>query len=205
MTVPFETSTDPRPEFAPALQTIVELVRRIMNADVASILGYSLIDGTVRWKAASGFTVPVDYSQPVFRPLGSEIARRAFEAGTVGIIQGIGSRPEFAEKEFPVHLAEGISNMAVAPLRIVGSNSGALTAGYRVPHQFTDDEKVLLKNLAEIATVVLDSERLVDTVTAAEKLWEQTFEAIGEGILVCDQQTVKQRWGHAAVPRLSRA
>ena len=51
------TSTDPRPEFAPALQTIVELVRRIMNADVASILSYSMIDETVRWKAASGFTV----------------------------------------------------------------------------------------------------------------------------------------------------
>jgi two-component system NtrC family sensor kinase len=149
-----------------------------------------LIDETVRWKAASGFTVPVDYSQPVFRPLGSEIARRAFEAGTVGVIENIGSRPEFAEKEVPVHLAEGISDMAVAPLRIVGSNSGALTAGYRSPHQFTDDEKVLLKNLAEIATVVLDSERLVETVTAAERIWEQTFEAIGEGILVCDQQTV---------------
>jgi hypothetical protein len=41
-----------------------------------------------------------------------------------------------------------------------------------------------------LATVVLDSERLVDTVTAAEKIWQQTFEAIGEGILVCDQQTV---------------
>jgi signal transduction histidine kinase len=190
MTVPFETSTDPRPEFAPALQTIVDLVRRIMQADVASILSYSLIDETVRWKAASGFTVPVDYSQPVFRPLGSEIARRAFEAGTVGVIQGIGSRPEFAEKEFPVHLAEGVADMAVAPLRIVGSNSGALTAGYRLPHQFTDDEKVLLKNLAEMATVVLDSERLVESVTAAEKIWEQTFEAIGEGILVCDQQRV---------------
>ena len=38
-------------------------------------------------------------------------------------------------------------------------------------------------------TVVLDSERLVDTVTAAERIWAQTFEAIGEGILVCDQQT----------------
>lgn len=192
------TSTDPRPEFAPALQTIVELVRRIMNADVASILSYSLIDEAVRWKAASGFTTPVDYSQPVFRPLGSEIARSAFEGGTVGIIQGIGSRPEFAEKEFPVHLAEGISDMAVAPLRIVGSNSGALTAGYRSPHQFTEDEKVLLKNLAEMATVVLDSERLVESVTAAEKLWEQTFEAIGEGILVCAQQTVTRCNGKAA-------
>lgn len=183
-------STNPRPEFAPALQTIVELVRRIMNADVASILGYSLIDETVRWKAASGFTVPVDYLQPVFRPLGSEIARRALEEGTVGVIQGIGSQPEFAEKEFPVHLAEGICDMAVAPLRVVGNNSGALTAGYRSPHQFTEEEKILLRNLAEMAAVVLDSERLVDTVTAAEKIWEQTFEAIGEGILVCDRQKV---------------
>jgi signal transduction histidine kinase len=190
MTTPSETSTDPRPEFAPALQTIVELVRRIMHADVASILSYSLIDESVRWKAASGFTVPVDYAQPVHRPLGSEIARRAFAAGTVGIIEDIGSRPELAEKEVPVHLAEGISDMAVAPLRIVGTNSGALTAGYRSRHQFTGDEKALLKNLAEMATVVLDSERLVETVTAAEKIWQQTFEAIGEGILVCNQQTV---------------
>jgi hypothetical protein len=127
------TSTDPRPEFAP----------RAANHRGTRASHYArgcrqhpelFIDRrTVRWKAASGFTVPVDYSQPVFRPLGSEIARRAFEAGTVGIIQGIGSRPEFAEKEFPVHLAERVSDMAVAPLRIVGSNSGALTAGYRSP------------------------------------------------------------------------
>src|SRR4051794_22589938 len=122
------TSTNSRPEFAPALQTIVELVRRIMNADVASILGYSLVDETVRWKAASGFTVPVDYQQPVLRPLGSEIARRALEQGTIGVIQGIGKEAELGEKEFPVHLAEGICDMAVAPLRIVGKNSGALTA-----------------------------------------------------------------------------
>ncbi len=86
------TTTNSRPEFAPALQTIVELVRRIMNADVSSILAFSLIDKTVRWKAASGFTVEVDYSQPVFRPLGSAIARRAFKEDTVGIIQGIGTR-----------------------------------------------------------------------------------------------------------------
>jgi len=80
--------------------------------------------------------------------------------------------------------------MAIAPLRIVGTNSGALTAGYRKPHQFTEDEKILLMSLAEMAAVVLDSERLVETVTTAERIWEQTFDAIGEGILVCDQQQV---------------
>jgi PAS domain-containing protein len=180
--------TNSRPEFAPALQTIVELVRRIMQADVASILGFSLIDETVTWKAASGFTVDVDYSQSVFRPLGSTIARRAFEENTVGILQGIGTHAAFPTDDFPVHVAEGVCDMAIAPLRIIGNNSGALTAGYRVPHQFSEDEKRLLKDLAETASVVLDSERLVESITAAEKIWEQTFNAIGEGILVHDSK-----------------
>jgi len=79
MSASAESAKPPRPQFAPALQTIVELVRRIMHADVASILGYSLADKIVTWKAASGFTVPVDYSQPVFRPLGSVLAWRAHE------------------------------------------------------------------------------------------------------------------------------
>ena len=187
---PEATATNPRPEFAPALQTIVELVRRIMHADVASILGYSLADQTVRWKAADGFTVDVDYSQPVFRPLGSEIARRALEQNTVGVLHGIGKRTELPEADFPVHVAEGVCDMAVAPLRIVGGHSGALTAGYRSPHEFSEDEKALLLDLAEIATVVLNSERLVDTVIAAEEIWEQTFDAMGEGILVCDELRV---------------
>ena len=182
------TTTNSRPEFAPALQTIVELVRRIMNADVSSILAFSLIDKTVRWKAASGFTVEVDYSQPVFRPLGSAIARRAFKEDTVGIIQGIGTRPDLSSDEFPVHVAEGVCDMALAPMRIIGNDSGALTAGFRVPHQFSEDEKRLLKDLAEMAAVVLHSERLVDSITAAEKIWEQTFNAMGEGILVHDSR-----------------
>jgi PAS domain S-box-containing protein len=189
MSAPAEgTGANPRPEFSPSLQTIVELVRRIMHADVASILGFSLIDETVTWKAASGFSVAIDYLQPVFRPLGSTIARRAYEENTIGILQGIGTRPEFPAESFPVHAAEGVCDVAVAPLRILGNNSGALVAGYRLPHQFTDDEQRLLQDLAEMATAVLQSERLVESVSAAEKIWEQTFDAIGEGILVHDYQ-----------------
>ena len=66
-----------------------------MHADVASILGYSLLDQTVRWKAATGFTVPVDYNQPVFRPLGSALAWQAHDGDTVSILKGIGTTPEF--------------------------------------------------------------------------------------------------------------
>src|ERR1043166_5692832 len=186
MSASADSSFTSRPEFAPALQTIVALVRRIMHADVASILSYSLIDKTVRWKAASGFTVPVDYSQPVFRPLGSALAWRAHDADTVSVIKEIGANPDLPAEQFPVHVAEGVDTMAIAPLRIIGGTSGALTAGYRSPHEFTDEEKRLLQDLAEMAAVVFDRERMVQSVTAAEKIWEQTFNAIGEGILVHD-------------------
>src|SRR2546423_7397169 len=56
MAAPAEvTYISSHPESATTLRTIVELVRRIMKADVASILGFSLIDQSVTWKAASGF------------------------------------------------------------------------------------------------------------------------------------------------------
>ena len=187
MAAPAEvTYISSHPESATTLRTIVELVRRIMKADVASILGFSLIDQSVIWKAASGFTSAIDYDQAVFRPLGSAIARRAFEENTVAIIQGIGTRPEFSAEDFPVHVAEGVRDMAIAPLPIVGNTSGAIVAGYRSAHEFTEEEKRLLQNLAEMAVVVFDSARLVESVVAAEMIWEQTFDAIGEGILVYD-------------------
>ena len=188
MAAPAEvTYVSPHPESATTLRTIVELVRRIMKADVASILGFSFIDQSVTWKAASGFTSAVDFGESVFRPLGSTLARRALEENKIAIIQGIGTRPEFPVEDFPVHVAEGVCDIAVAPMPIVGNNSGAIVAGYRSPHKFTEDEKHLLRNLAEMAAVVLDSARLVETVVAAEKIWEQTFHAIGEGILVYDR------------------
>ena len=185
-----ESATPPRPQFAPALQTIVELVRRFMHADVASILGYSLSDQTVRWKAASGFTVPVDYSEPVFRPLGSALAWRAHDENSISILQGIGKTPEYPAEQFPVNVAEGVCDMAIAPLRVIGNSAGALTAGYRTPHQFTEDEKRVLQDLAEMATVILDTERMVESVTAAETIWEQTFNAIGEAIVVHDSRGI---------------
>src|SRR3954466_14708204 len=124
MSASVDSSSSSQPEFAPALQTIVELVRRIMHADVVSILGYSLTDKTVRWKAASGYTVDVDYSKAVFRGL---LAWQAPDGETVSILRGLGQTTEFPAKEFPVNVAEGVCDMAIAPLPIIGNSSGALT------------------------------------------------------------------------------
>jgi PAS domain S-box-containing protein len=189
MAAPGEAINAPtQPESASTLRTIVDLVRRMMHADVASILGFSLIDETVTWKAASGFTVPIDYRQPVFRPLGSAIARRALEENTIGILQGIGTRPEFPAESFPVHVAEGVCDLAVAPLRIQDNHSGALTAGYRSPHHFSDEEKRLLQDLAEMATLALDNARLLETATAAEERFRTVVEAAPSAMVMVNDQ-----------------
>ena len=190
MAVPAEVSyTTSQPESeASTLQRIVELVRRIMQADVSSILSYSLVDDTVRWKAASGFSADTDYEQSVMRPMAVKLARQALDSDTVVIFEGIGLSSKLAAENFPVHVAEGIHDLAIAPLRVYDNRSGAVTAGYRTRHHFTEEEKRLLQDLAEMATVALNSAHLLETVRAAEKIWEQTFDAIDEGVVVYDDQ-----------------
>lgn len=174
---------------ASTLHTIVELVRQIMRADVTSIVRFSLADKTITWKAASGFRAHViDRDHSLVRPITSAIAQEPLIADSLVIAEGIGVRPEMPATEFPVHAAEGVQDLAVAPLRRNDETMGALIAGFRSPHRFSDDERQLLEGLAQMAAIVLENERLIQTVSTAEEIWAQTVDAIGDGILVYDRQ-----------------
>src|SRR5712691_451372 len=190
MAVPAEpTPAKPRPESASTLQTIVELVRRTMHADVASIVSFSLTENTITWKAASGLRAHViDDEHPLVQPITNDLARRSIAANATTVVEGIGVRDEFPAKDFVVHAAEGIRDMAFTPLKARGEMLGALIVGFRSPHDFTDEDKQLLENLAAMAALALDNARLLETVGTAERIWVQTFDAIGEGILVHDYQ-----------------
>ncbi len=190
MAAPAEaTPAKPQPESASTLQTIVELVRRTMRADVASIVSFSLVENTITWKAASGLRAHViDNKHPLIQPITNEAARRAIAANATAVVEGIGVRDEFPAKDFVVHAAEGVRDMAFTPLKARGEMLGALIVGFRSPHDFTDEDKQLLENLAAMAALALDNARLLETVGTAERIWVQTFDAIGEGILVHDYQ-----------------
>ncbi len=190
MAAPAEVINAPdQPESASTLRTIVELVRRIMRADVTSIVSFSLAEKTITWKAASGFREHlIDDDHPLVRPITNEIAQRALTADSVMTFEGIGSEEVLPAGEFPVHTAEGIRDMAMTPLRARGQTLGALITGYRSPHQFTNEEKHLLQDLAAMAALALDNASLLETVGTAKKIWEQTFDAIGEGIIVHDSE-----------------
>lgn len=181
------THIESRPQSATTLGTVVDLVRRITHADVISIVSFSLSDQTMTWLAASGFRAHnVDDDHPLVRPLTNQVAVRALTADDMLIIDGIGEKPEFPANNFPVHVAEGVRDLAVATLRARGETLGALLAGYRTPHEFSEDEKTLLQDLADLAAVTLDNARLSNSIGEAQSIWKQTFDAIEEGILVYD-------------------
>src|SRR5713226_903104 len=163
------TPARPRPESASTLQTIVELVRRIMHADVASIVSFSLAQSTITWRAASGLQAHViDDEHPLIQPITNEVARRSIAANATSVVEGIGVRDEFPVKDFVVHAAEGVRDLAFTPLKARGEVLGALIAAYRSPHHFTEEDKQRLEGLAAMAALALDNERLLETASAAE-------------------------------------
>ncbi|MGH9900350.1 MAG: ATP-binding protein [Pyrinomonadaceae bacterium] len=183
-----------RHESAATLRTVVDMVRRITSADTASVASFSLTDQTVTWQAMSGFRTRVSPSaKEVAHPLRGEVARRVAAAERMMILRGVGVHTDLPVEEFPLHSAEGVRDVAMVPLRARGETLGALVVGYRTAHRFTAGEKKLLEGLAEMAALALDNARLVETVGTAKKVWEQTFDAIPDGIVVHDDRALVVR------------
>jgi GAF domain-containing protein len=160
-----ERASARRSESAATLRTVVDMVRRIMRADTASVASFSLADKIITWKATSGFqTTPDDLDErEVVTPLQGEFAERAaFLVEETKIIEVKSVAGELPVSEFPLHSAEGVRDLALVPLSARGEVLGVLVVGYRTPHRFTAAEKQLLENLAEMAALALDNARLLD-------------------------------------------
>ena len=177
----------PPSESAVTLRSIVDLVRRITHSDTVSIVSFDRAESMITWRAASGFRAhSIDVANPLSQRIDRRFAAQALATDSVWIIQGIGKSEALPASEFPIHAAEGICDLALAPLREGDEALGALLAGYRSPHAFSPEEKELIRGLADLAALALANLRLVETLATAERIWEQTFEAIGEGVLAYD-------------------
>ena len=179
-----------RAEGAATLDTVVETVRRILRADTVSIASLSESEQTVTWLATSGFRTAWRGGE-IVNPIRGEFAERAAIFGRekdVPIIEVRGLAGELPESEFPLHSAEGVRDIAFARLRARGENLGVLAVGYRDHHRFTAEERQQLEGLADMAALALDNSRLLDTLGAAKRVWEQTFDAIPDGVIVHDDR-----------------
>jgi PAS domain S-box-containing protein len=186
-----------QPQSAKTLDTVVETVRRVMRSDTASVAAFSLAARTITWKATSGFTRSRAASDDgeIVAPLRGMLAERAAASEGLLILEGVGVSDAEA---FPLHSAEGVRTIALAPLRARGETVGALFVGFRAPHRFADEEREMLTGLAEMAALALDNARLLETVSTAKKIWEQTFDAIPDGIIVHDAEMRVTRANDAA-------
>jgi PAS domain S-box-containing protein len=194
----FSRGGDGRVGSAATLSTVAETVRRILRADTSSIASFSVADRTITWLATSGFE-NVEVEGEIVNPLRGEFAERAAEAGEEEtIIEVRGVAGDLPTSEFPLHSAEGVRDLALVRLRARGENLGVLAVGYREHHRFTAEERQQLEDLAEMAALALDNARLLDTLGAAKRVWEQTFDAIPDGIIVHDDRMTVVRCNMAA-------
>ncbi|HEY0098138.1 MAG TPA: ATP-binding protein [Pyrinomonadaceae bacterium] len=174
-------------ESATTLRSVVAMARRIMRSDTASVATLSVAERMVTWKATSGFNSLGDEDVEIVNPLRGMFAEQAAVSDDMTIIEVrnvVGG--ELPVSEFPLHSAEGLRDLAIVRLRARGETLGLLVVGYRTAHRLTPDEKELLESLAEMAALALDNARLLETVSAGKKIWEQTFDAMPDGIIVHD-------------------
>jgi PAS domain S-box-containing protein len=187
---------------AATLSIVVATVRRILRSDTASIARFSLEDRTITWLATSGFQSAAAASGETVNPLRGEFAERiaAFEDENFIEVRGVAG--DLPASEFPLHSAEGLRDLALMRLRARGESLGVLAVGYRDHHRFTPEERQQLEGLAEMAALALDNARLLDTLGAAKRVWEQTFDAIPDGIIVHDDRMRVVRCNMAAAEAL---
>ena len=174
---------------ATTLRTVADTVRRVMRADTASVASFSLADKTITWKAVSGFhSRPEEDETEAVTALAGEFAERLALVADSTIIEVKSVAGGLPSSEFPLHSAEGVVELALVPLWARGEALGVLAVGYRAPHRLSAQERQLLDSLAEMAALALDNARLLETVGAAKRIWEQTFDAIPDGIIVHDEE-----------------
>jgi signal transduction histidine kinase len=185
---------------------VVETVRRILRADTASIASFSEAERTITWLATSGFRSVETAGVEIVNPLRGEFAERAAAFDLESdepILEVRGLAGDLPESEFPLHSAEGVRDLALARLRARGENLGVLAVGFRDHHRFTAEERQQLEGLADMAALALDNARLLDTLVSAKRVWEQTFDAIPDGIIVHDDRVRVVRCNMAAAEAMS--
>ncbi len=186
---------------AGTLDEVVEIVRGLMRADTASVASFSLPKKTVTWHAASGFRrhhVGAGGHEIVSPLSGSTQMRAAAATDEIMIFENIGLSDAHPASDFPLHSAEEVINAALVPLRARGECLGALIIGHRSAHVFTAEEKTLLQGLAGMAALALDNARLLEVIGASKRMWEQTFDAIPDGIILHDAGMIIRRCNHQA-------
>jgi len=92
-------------------------------------------------------------------------------------------------------LVEGVRarTAVAAPLRAHGVTVGAIVVVDKLVGEFSDEDARLLSTAATHAAVVLANARFFELIRVGKEQWEDTFDALAEGIAIVDAGAVVRR------------
>lgn len=179
------------------LRAVVARIARIMRAETVSVASFTPArrahgDALV-WRAATQ-TEPdetiAEQLDELTALLDAEMLAQIAAGEQMVIIANAPDRApdERAERNFLLQRIPISSYMPLllVPLSARGEVIGILALRSNDAHNLSDEDRATLANLTDLAALALDNVLLFETVSRAEKVWEQTFDAIPDGIIVCD-------------------
>ena len=133
----------------------------------------------------------------------ADVAGREIDAGDAGLVAAAMGREhmELAERGDPgaapvLFAGRSVERAAVVPLRAHGLPLGAVAIA-DAPRPFPTAELRLLSTVATHAAAVLSNGRFFELVQRARDEWESTFDALGAGLALVDDQNAIRRANRA--------
>jgi two-component system NtrC family sensor kinase len=152
----------------------------VVGADAGAI--YLADESKGRLELAAHKGLAEEFAQSLGRHAQNEgITTQSAQAGGAVVFAPVSSA--LAEKytsagEIP------LSSMASRPLRVAGRLVGVLTLLFRESRTFTPAETASLIALARALAIAIENARLFESVSRAEREWQQTFDAIRDAIAI---------------------
>jgi len=183
-------------ELDQVLPLILEQLVSVIPYDRACIT--MITDGVPQMVAASGFEESgISLLGGSIEPL--EPSRRVIEAGEPLIVDDVFVMSGLKSLGAT---AKAVRSWLGAPLWHQGEVSGAILLESFRPHNFHPEDAQVLATFASHASIAITNARLFKLVAQGKRAWEETFDAIEDGISVHDHDCIMTRVNKALAQML---
>jgi len=167
-------------EVASLLENVLNAVLRVMN----------LKSGSVHIFEEESETLELVVQENLNRKLREMLARFELGEGVIGQTAVLAETLLVSDTTFDRRLSRPVSSEKIGSLAAVpligrgGTVRGVLTLFHDAPRNFTEHEKSMLTGIGKQVGVALERAKLLGEVTDARTEWEETFDAMTDGVSI---------------------
>ena len=169
------------------MSEVKSLLERILNA-VLRVMNLS--SGCVHILNADNESLELIVEENLTKRVSRMIERYELGEGVIGQTAVLAETLLVSDTTFDRRLARPVVNEKIGSLATVplvgrgGVVRGVLTLLNHAPRQFTEHEKSMLTGIGKQAGVALERANLLNEVTDARAEWEETFDAMTDGVSI---------------------